>query len=289
MAANKVLVGYDRSTGAAAAARWALDEAERTGASVEFLYAYEWPTWTPAASMMLGTAVWPDNETERVIHDLLETVVTDAHRSHPGVPATARLVQAPAALTLIDRSAGAGLVVLGGQGHSAVAGLLGSVSTAVSTHARCPVVVVRGDPDTGPVVAGVDDTDGATAVLAFAFEAAAGRGGELRVVHACPGSFDWLRGVREPVPEEELSARARLLDDRLAVFGARYPGVKVTADVVPEHPAAALDRASAGARLVVVGSRGRGPVRGALLGSVSRHLLHRCPVSVAVVRTPAST
>ena len=32
MAANKILVGYDRSTGAAAAARWALDEAERTGA-----------------------------------------------------------------------------------------------------------------------------------------------------------------------------------------------------------------------------------------------------------------
>jgi nucleotide-binding universal stress UspA family protein len=41
MTARKIIVGYDRSTDARAAATWALDEASRTGALVELFYAYE--------------------------------------------------------------------------------------------------------------------------------------------------------------------------------------------------------------------------------------------------------
>ena len=289
MVAKTILVGYDHSAGSAGAARWALDEAARTGARVEFLYAWEWPAWTPAASLVPGPAVWPDGEADQAIHEMLEAAVADARESHPGVPVVGRIVHAPAALTLIDRSARAGLLVLGGQGHSGVAGLIGSVSAAVSAHARCPVVVVRGDPAIGPVVAGVDDSPTVAAVLAFAFETASVHDADLHVVHACPGPWDWRRGVRETVSDPELSAQAVRLDERLAIFRARYPQVKVTADVIPEHPAAALDRAAAGAGLVVVGSRGRGPVRGVLLGSVSRHLLHRCSASIAIVRAPTGT
>ena len=185
MPTRKIIVGYDRSAGSRAAATWALDEAARTGTLVEFFYAYEWPTWAPAASTVPAPAVWPDGETHRAIRGMLDEAVASASQTHPEVRAEISIVNASAALTLIDRSAEASLVVLGCRGHSAVVGLLGSVAAAVSAHAHCPVIVVRGDPaPAAPVVAGVDDSPSAQPVLAFAAEQAAARGLALRVIHA---------------------------------------------------------------------------------------------------------
>jgi nucleotide-binding universal stress UspA family protein len=50
-----------------------------------------------------------------------------------------------------------------------------------------------------------------------------------------------------------------------------------------EHPAAALAAASGTAQLLVVGTRGRGALRGMLLGSVSQHVLRHSAVPVAVI------
>jgi len=283
MTAKKIIVGYDRSPDARAAARWALDEASRTGALIEFFYAYEWPTWAPAASTIPAPAVWPDGETDRAIKGMLNDAVTAAKLSHPTVRTGVSIVNAGAALTLIDRSAEASLIVLGSQGHSAVTGLLGSVSVAVSAHAHCPVIVVRGHAaPVDPVVVGVDDSPGAQLAIGFAFAQADERGVALGVVRAwSPPAGAWES--RPEVVEGVIAGEHASLEELVSGWWDKYPQVRVTTDVVVEHPAAALVRASSTAQLLVVGSRGRGALRGMVLGSVSQHVLRHSSCTVAVV------
>lgn len=283
MATRKIIVGYDRSAEAKAAAAWALDEASRTGATVEFFYAYEWPVWAPAASMIPSPAVWPDGETDRAIKEALNKAVATAKWTHPDVRTAISLVNAHAALTLIDRSAKAELIVLGSRGHSAVTGLLGSVSVAASAHAHCPVIVVRGEAAaTAPIVVGVDDSASAHSALAFATEQAMARRVPLRVIRAwkpVTGLWEGTPIATRSITEEE----RRPFDELIAGWREKYPDLEISAEAVVEHPASALTLASSTAQLLVVGSRGRGAVRGMLLGSVSQHVLRHSACSVAVV------
>ncbi|GGN52247.1 nucleotide-binding universal stress UspA family protein [Actinoplanes campanulatus] len=279
---NKIIVGYDGSSWSDDALAWALEEAEHTGDPVELVHADEWPILAPAASMAPSPTLSPELYVERIIESTLDRAVETAHTTHPLVPVTTTTVRAHAATALIDRSRQARLLVLGGRGHSAVAGLFGSVSAAVTAHAHCPVVVVRGaQPAPGPVVAGIDDTDAAPAMLVFAAEQASARKAPLHVIHAWPP----VTGIwaETPMATGTVTAREREpFDTEVTVIRDTYPNLRVQADAVVEHPAAALTRASDGAQLLVVGSRGRGAVRGMLLGSVSQHLLRHsaCPVAV---------
>ena len=62
----------------------------------------------------------------------------------------------------------------------------------------------------------------------------------------------------------------------------------VTTEVVPGHAGAVLVEASRRAALLVVGSRGRGRLAEALLGSVSEHCVRHAACPVVVVRHPQS-
>lgn len=283
MSTRTVLVGYDASPGARAAAVWALDHAARTGSTVDFLYAYEWPVWAPATATVAAPAVWPDGEIDRAVHGMLNEVVANARTTHPSVRTRTSIVHAGAALTLIERSGESDLIVVGRCGSSGVAGLLGSVSVAVSAHAHCPVVVAHADSTgSGPVVVGVDDSASSHAALDFAIDQAAARGTRLRVIRAWPPVTGlWENTSIHPrvVPADERAS----FDDLVAGRREKNPGLVITAEAATEHPAAILSRASANAQLVVVGTRGHGPVAGTLLGSVSQHVLRHAAGSVAVV------
>jgi nucleotide-binding universal stress UspA family protein len=142
---------------------------------------------------------------------------------------------------------------------------------------------VRGDTAAAaPVVVGVDESGPAESALAFATEQAVARLVPLRVIRAWkPVAGRWAQGPavtrtvagEERQPFEELVAQWRL----------KYPELAISAEAVVDHPAAALTAASAGAQLVVAGSRGRGAVRAMLLGSVSQHLLRHASCAVAIV------
>jgi nucleotide-binding universal stress UspA family protein len=75
--------------------------------------------------------------------------------------------------------------------------------------------------------------------------------------------------------------------DRIVRAAAdRVPDDISVTTILTEHPirAAILERVEAGHHdLVVMGSRGRGTVRSAVLGSVSHHVLHHSPVPVLIV------
>jgi nucleotide-binding universal stress UspA family protein len=283
----KIIVGYDGSSYSRAALAWALDEATRADAPVELFHADEWPVLAPAASMIPSPALRPDGYVDDIVDGTMRRAVAEAKQSHPLVEVTAVVDRAYAAPALIERSRQARLLVLGVRGHSAVAGLFGSVASAVIAHSHCPVVVVHGDPvPDAPVVAGVDDSAATTVVLTFAAEQALARKVPLRIIHAwrpVTGLWEETPMVTRTVTHHERGA----FDAVVTNLRSAFPDLEIEAQALVEHPAAALTEASATAQLVVVGTRGRGALRGLLLGSISQHLLRHsaCPVAVVHGRT----
>lgn len=296
-----VVVGYDGSKASCLALDWALQEAQLRDLPVEVVHAYQVPL-TPVPMGVEYTA--PSVEAARAAGEavLAEASEHARRRPQPGRVST-RLVVAPASVTLIDASEDAAMVVVGARGVGGFTELLvGSTAMQVAMHAACPTVVVPHQrPGTdgaqyppGRVVVGVDGSPLSASALEFAFEEAALRGLGLTVVHAWEAPFfDRPAGKGPALPpevvEEDLRAQAdhehRLLDEALTGWVDKYPEVDVTPALVHEKPAAALVALSAGAELLVVGSRGRGGFATLLLGSVSHSVLHHAGCPVAVVRT----
>jgi nucleotide-binding universal stress UspA family protein len=185
---------------------------------------------------------------------------------------------------LVEASKHAGVMVMGSHGHTALGGaVMGSVSQHVTRYAHCPVVAVRAvyaDASTR-VVVGVDGSDSSIGAVEFAFEYADWIGGSVTALH----------GWRKPRAEgsatdlaHEIAGAERLLAEAVAGMCEKYPDIPVTLEAIPVTPARALADASGAAKLVVVGSRGRGAFATLLLGSVSSAVLHKATCPVAVVR-----
>jgi nucleotide-binding universal stress UspA family protein len=286
MTTRPILVGYDQSPGAKAAAWWALDEGARTGTPVQLAYAFE---WLPVAAPITAPRIWPDDAARRDIQAILDAFIAEAAEARPEVPVTGLILEGVAAFALQEQSRHASLVVLGSRGHGGFAGLLvGSTTVAVTAHAHCPVVVVRGvepgpEMRLGHVAVGVDFSPGSLLALEFAFAQAASRRVNLHVVRAwTPPNPRWSPPGTD-LAEFTVAERAAV-DEMLAGWQAKYPAVTVTAEVVADSPAHCLVNASRNAQLVIVGSRGRGGFLGLLLGSVSQQLLHHSHCPVAIVR-----
>ncbi|WBB70171.1 universal stress protein [Micromonospora sp. WMMD812] len=293
MSGDHILVGYDGSPDAALALTWALDEAGRSGQPVRLAYVFEWITVVGWLGPGVAPGVWPDETARREVEELVRRAAADAADAHPDLDVTGEVLDGPPALLLQERSAGAALLVLGSRGHGGFGGLLvGSTAVAVAAHAHCPVVVVRtpsgaapAAPPDGPVVVGVDGSDPSLVALGFAVERAAQRRAPLRVVRAwSPPGPPWQGGGPATGQDEAVAAERAAVEDSLAPWRQTFPELAVTVDVVAGSPASLLVEASRSAQLVTVGSRGRGGLRGMLLGSVSQQLIQHALCPIAVVR-----
>ncbi|TDD40863.1 universal stress protein [Saccharopolyspora elongata] len=264
-----VIAGVDGSERSTTAAVWAAREADlRQAAQVRVVMVTDNPLQDDEAWEIVGGVVdqlaarWPQLKIEpTVVH------------GHP-------------ADVLMHLSGDAQLVVVGSRGRSTLsATLLGSVSSQVATHARCPVVVVRDHRDTGPVLVGLDNSRYSRPALQYAFDAASRYGTELVAMQV------WQDVEYAPiVPRLEyelLDLRAealRGLSEQLAGWAEAYPNVPVQQVAQRGHPVSELAATSEEARLLVIGHRGRGGFTGLLLGSVAAGLLHHATCPVAVVR-----
>lgn len=286
MSGNEILVGYDGSADATVALNWALDEAGRSGRPVRLAYVFEWLTVAGWIGPGLAPGLWPDEHARRQVEELVRKAAADAAAERPGLTVHGEVFDGPPALVLQERSTDAGMLVLGSRGHGGFAGLLaGSTAVSVTAHAHCPVVVVRdGQAATsGPVVVGVDGSESSLRALGFAVERAEQRDVPLREIRVWePPGERWVPPGFDP--EEATATERAAAEEELARWRETFPDVEVDLRVSPGNPAALLVEASREAQLVVVGSRGRGGLRGMLLGSVSQQLLQHAHCPVAVVR-----
>ncbi|MFF4623432.1 universal stress protein [Nonomuraea jabiensis] len=135
-------------------------------------------------------------------------------------------------------------------------------------------------PPTPRIVVGVDGSSSAKRALAWAHFMARATGSVLEVVTAWQNPASWT-GVADdwdPVAE----ARAMLRACCAEVLGNGQPStLRLT---VLEGPAtAALLSVGAGARMLVLGSRGHGGFAGLLLGSVSAACAEHAPCPTLIV------
>lgn len=143
----------------------------------------------------------------------------------------------------------------------------------------------------GSVVVGVDGSPSATHAVTWAAEQAAAEDRPLVLVHAgptpAPAGTGWMEaaGVDHHRLAALLKDDARALLERAAApVRAAHPGLEVQHLVRLGDAREMLLEASAEARLLVVGTRGLGPVRHLLLGSVSSALVKHATCPVVVVR-----
>lgn len=141
-----VIVGVDGSAHGDRAAHAAASVAERSGAPLVLVRAWQLPSLTGAWRSEAEAPARPDEREirEDSAHRSTEHSAAAVRRAFPDVGVTVRLVEKHPVLALLDAAEGAGLVVVGSRGLGGFARLLlGSVSRAVIHHAQTPVLVVR--------------------------------------------------------------------------------------------------------------------------------------------------
>ncbi|MCM6772399.1 universal stress protein [Nocardia sp. CDC159] len=289
MSEQAIVAAVDGSSVSYNAAAWAAAEAALHGRRLELVTSVNVPVgWGPGAVMTDIDMDWLRKDGERILAEAARIARLSVSES-PEITTT--LTFDPIISDLIARSKRAHMIVVGSRGQGALRrGLLGSVSTAVTRHADCPVAVIHSwsaiDPVSAdkPVLVGVDGSEYSMPALELAFDEASRRKVGLTALHAwsdVPIGMDVpMMGWDNTVRETEQAAFA----ESLAGFSERYPEVPVRRILVQDRPVRALVDESDNAQLVVVGSHGRGGFTGMLLGSTSNAVLHSVETPLVIVR-----
>ncbi|MET4225739.1 universal stress protein [Oerskovia enterophila] len=296
--AEIVLVGVDGSEPSLHALDWAAAYARQVGWPLHVVCSYSLPSFT-AASLDGGYAALDDTAIQEGAKAVLAEATQRAEAA--GVRTTAAIATGDAAGVLVELSKDYSLVVVGTRGRGGFTErLLGTVSSALPAHSRCPTVVVPlksgGEGGELPaiqplkrIVVGVDGSPSADIALRHAIKQARAWSAELVAVAGVPvgagaGLLAWLpASIDHQQVLDDITEGLNVIVDR---HEAENPDVPIKRIVLDGTGAELLTEFSTASDLVVVGSRGRGGFTGLLLGSTSQAVLHHsaCPVMVVTKR-----
>jgi nucleotide-binding universal stress UspA family protein len=133
------------------------------------------------------------------------------------------------------------------------------------------------------IVVGVDGSAPSRAALAWAVGQAKLTGAVVEVVT----TWEFPATYGYPVASLEVSwedLARQVARDAIAEVAGQAPPVPISCQVLEGTPARVLVKESAGADLLVVGSRGHGGFAGALLGSTGQHCVRHAACPVVVIR-----
>jgi nucleotide-binding universal stress UspA family protein len=134
-----IVVGVDGSPQSMNALEWALAEADFRHAPVKAV------AIIPGATSIWGIAGrdYASEDTQQHVRHAAEAEVDKAVAGHPGLQVSVHIASGVPADELVKASEDADLLVVAARGSGGFAQLLmGSVSSQVAHHARCPVVIV---------------------------------------------------------------------------------------------------------------------------------------------------
>jgi nucleotide-binding universal stress UspA family protein len=287
---ERLVVAYDGSKPAGAAAELAFELARRRGARLTLAYMLELPRPYRELPQVVPGIERAEEEWRRRLAALAAgapdgaSVETEVVVANKAGPALLELLREHRAEVLVGGTHG-----VGGLKRT----LLGSVSQQLLEHAPCSVLLVRDRPrldGSRTVVAGVDGSGATPAVLAMAGRAAAVLSAQLVLAHAADelipsfASIDQKHALRAWAREQG----QQILDDAHASVATRLEAV--TEELLEGRAAHELVALCEERRpvLAVVGSRGRHGFKGLLLGSTALHLVNNAPCPVLIVRTASN-
>jgi nucleotide-binding universal stress UspA family protein len=282
MSWGPIVVGVDGSPEATGAAALAQRLARDTGATCHLVHAVR-DEWAPLAAV-------GDAERVREMQRLQLAVARDRVAETLRARVRSALVDAldvrfgPAALVLqqVAEERRAGLLVLGGKQHGALARWLGgSTSLNVVRSATVPVLVTAGSPaGLRRVLAAADLSSAAQPTLALAQRFARRVGAQLRILSVFE-PLPVMAGVPRVDPTGYYELSQELLRREIWPL-VPDPG----AEKIVRHGMVVetllREVTDWRADVLVVGSHGKGWAQRILLGSVTESLLNHLPTSVLV-------
>lgn len=307
---TKILLATDGSEEADLALQSASGLAKSTGSELHLVY-------VEAASYVFPATDWESlggeglpNRLDEAAKEAAKTKVDEQVqrvREADGeiASAHARVGFPDAEIVDLAEELGAGLIVVGSRGLGGVRrALMGSVSMSVVHHAHCSVLVVRGSGRReeagyapGRVLLAYDGSKEASAAARVASEISNATGSELHFLHVVasepyPPHFGYASYEEAEVWEaweanlerDEEQARSFVEGQARTIEreGTRVDKVHLSFGR-PGHEIVRLaEELDAG--LIVMGSRGRGGLKRALMGSVSDSVVHHAHCPVLVVR-----